>query len=86
MERYHGGTMQGGPRLKVISVYFGQTPAVEESRRQSDGEVPWRICKEAEAEGRRCLFWSDTLAIEGSRWPRDREVLWRNYVRRPRLR
>jgi hypothetical protein len=31
MERYHGGTMQGGPRLKVISVYFGQTPAVEEA-------------------------------------------------------
>ncbi len=35
--------------------------------------------------GRRCLFWSDTLAIEGSRGPRDREVSWRNYVRRPKL-
>ncbi len=53
------------PRLKIVGVCFGQTPAVEGRKRRVDREVPWaNYARSAKAKGRRCLL--SEPAVEGS--------------------
>jgi hypothetical protein len=81
MERYHGGTMQGGSRLRSSVPLVRHLPRIKIEAGDGDGEVLWR-----NYTGRprfkvvgACL--GQKPAVEGRKRRGDGEVPWRNYAR-----